>query len=439
MSDGRELLERLLAGTLPDPDGGTVLAVPTARVCIAATLAGAERDCVTSLGLGDHLAVVSDPVTREVLGRRVERALAGTASVRPVVLPAPVHADQRTAASLVRASSRCDALVAVGSGTINDLCKYAAATQDKPYCVFATAPSMNGYTSQNAAITVAGLKRSLAARAARGVFMDLGVLARAPVAMIRAGLGDSLCRSTAQADWLLAHLLLDHPYREMPFALLAPDEEALIAEARALTGGDLAAMERLARTLVLSGFGMSLCGASHPASQGEHLVAHYLEMMHPTRSQRLHGEQIGVTTLTMSRLQRSLLDGPRPVVRPGGPELAQLQAHYGMELGTACWQEFRAKRMEPGRCARLAARIEARWEEVRSRLGAISRPTHELEAALAAAGAPRRPAELGWPSARYAEALARAREIRNRYTALDLAADSDRLGAFIEAEGQRAP
>ena len=104
-------------------------------------------------------------------------------------------------------------LIAVGSGTINDLCKYASALDGKPYAVFATAPSMNGYTSVNAAITVEGHKKSLPAQAAAGVFFDLEVLAAAPVRLIRAGLGDSVCRCTAQADWLLAHLLLGRPYR----------------------------------------------------------------------------------------------------------------------------------------------------------------------------------------------------------------------------------
>ena len=33
-----------------------------------------------------------------------------------------------------------DALIAIGSGTINDLCKYASAQDGKPYAVFATAP-----------------------------------------------------------------------------------------------------------------------------------------------------------------------------------------------------------------------------------------------------------------------------------------------------------
>ena len=83
---------------------------------------------------------------------------------------------------------------------------------------------MNGYTSMNAAITVEGHKKTLPAKAPLGVFIDLGVFAAAPVRMIRAGLGDSLCRSTAQADWLLSRHLRDTPYREAPFALLAADD-----------------------------------------------------------------------------------------------------------------------------------------------------------------------------------------------------------------------
>ena len=83
----------------------------------------------------------------------------------------------------------------------------AAFQLGKPFAVFGTAPSMNGYTSPTAAVTVHGHKKSLPAAAALGVFLDIGVLAAAPARMIRAGLGDSLCRCTAQADWLLAHLL----------------------------------------------------------------------------------------------------------------------------------------------------------------------------------------------------------------------------------------
>ena len=44
---------------------------------------------------------------------------------------------------------------------------------------------------------------------------------------------------------------------------------------------------------------------------------------------------------------------------------------------------------------------------------------------LRAAGAPVEPRELGWPPEFFAAALHHAREIRNRYTFLDLAVDAD--------------
>ena len=113
------------------------------------------------------------------------------------MLEASPHPDLATVGLLRAATATADALVAIGSGTINDLCKYTAARTGKPYVVFATAPSMNGYTSMNAAITVDGHKKSLPATAPLGVFIDLGIFAKAPLRMIQSGLGDSLCRWTA--------------------------------------------------------------------------------------------------------------------------------------------------------------------------------------------------------------------------------------------------
>lgn len=210
-----DALAQLLRGEYPDPDGGPPIGVPVKVVHIAHTLSGIEADIVAPLRLGSRLAIVTDPVTRDVLGVRLERALASLGTILPVVLAAQPHADAQTVETVRRACGSADALVAVGSGTINDLCKYAAAKDGKPYVVFATAPSMNGYTSMNAAITVDGHKQSLPAATPLGVFMDLTVLAAAPARMIRAGLGDSLCRSTAQADWLLSHHLLGKIFRQL--------------------------------------------------------------------------------------------------------------------------------------------------------------------------------------------------------------------------------
>ena len=343
------ILDRLLAGAFEDPDGGAPLSVATRTVAIGAGLVQEAAERVKALELGGRLAVVFDDVTSGVLGERVARALGSIAAIETIGLGAAPHADAGTVDRLCAASAQADALIAVGSGTINDLCKAAARAGNKPYAVFATAPSMNGYTSVTAAITVAGLKKTVPGVAAAGVFLDLDVLSAAPARMIRAGLGDSLCRATCQTDWRLAQAICGAPYRDAPFALLADDEPGLFAEPEALLSGDREAMARLAHTLVLSGFGMAICAGSEPASEGEHLIAHYGDMLLPADiPPPLHGEIVGgcdpdhgaaariaagsAATGGAERRERGGCDGPvRP--RAGGAVLGAVRTQAARSAG----------------------------------------------------------------------------------------------------------
>jgi len=422
-SSRNDPIARLLAGTCADPDGGPDLAVATRRVVIAPSLADDLPACLDGLPLGRKLAVVSDQTTHRVLGAAVERGLAGHWSVAGIRFEESPHADEETVAKLVEATQDAEALVAVGSGTINDICKYASTRAGKPYVAFATAPSMNGYVSTSAAITVHGHKKSLPAQAPLAVFLDLAVMAAAPPRMIRSGLGDSLCRSTAQADWLLAHQLLGQPYRTMPFVLLADDEDALFSQSDALMRGDLGAMERLVRTLILSGFGTAICGSSHAASQGEHMISHYADMLgDPGWPAAFHGEQVGVATLTVARLQERILGEGKLRVAPDTSERTTLLDVFGEDLGGECWNDFKKKRFDRRKAAEVNEILAERWDSIRAEIAAVTRPAAELEAVLERAGAPRTAAELGWPREFYAQAVANARLIRNRYTFLDLCA-----------------
>lgn len=428
------LLDQLSRGRWAEPDTGRPPDVTLPAMVIERSLGGLEAELVRPFGFGRRIAVVSDPTTRAVLGQRVERALGGLADVRPIILPDRPHADKGTATALCRDTATDDALVAVGSGTINDLCKYAAAKAGKPYVVFATAPSMNGYASMSAAITVDGHKKSLAAVAPLGVFMDLEVLAAAPARMIRAGLGDSLCRPTAQADWLLSHRLHGTPYRASPFALLAEDEPVLLDHADALAAGNVEAMRHLARTLLLSGIGMTICHGSYPASQGEHLISHFIDMFAPTdRASFFHGEQVGVATLTMARIQERLLSGPVPAPTPTRMDRQALCAALGDAIGESCWREFAPKRLDGARAAGLRRLLAESWPEVGAEITRVIVPAERLDRALARADAPRSAAEIGLEPAFYARAVAHARYLRDRYTFLDLADDSAGLATLAAA------
>ena len=417
----------LLAGRYPDPETGELLGSESRAIAIEDSLDGMEAELLRGLSLGKKVALIADERTYTALGARVERAISGSFDVQRLVKLGTVHADGETIARLAsEVGPGIDAVVAVGSGTLNDLSKMVALERNIPQVVFATAPSMNGYTSLSASVTIGGIKRSVRARTPVAAFFDLSVLAAAPPAMIQAGLGDSSCRPTAQADWLLSHLLLGRPYREAPFALLAGDEPALFADAAGLLSRDLGAMRRLVRTLVLSGFGMTMCGGSFPASQGEHLLSHYVEMMRPEDvPDALHGEQIAVCALAMARIQDAILAHETPpVIRPSALTREDLVAHFGPLAGVACWTELAPKLFDAARAEELTARLAGQWDAIRTRIARVTHGAERMEKVLAAVGAPATPEALGWPPQLMADALAHAREIRNRYTFLDFAADA---------------
>lgn len=431
-------IDTLLSGRWIDPATGRPVSLPFRAVAIERSLADREAALVKALDLGRRLAVVCDPATHDALGARVARALGSVADVRLVLLPDHPHADAGTVERIRAETKADDALVAVGSGTINDLCKQASFLDRKPFAVFATAPSMNGYASTGAAITVRGHKKSLAAHGAAGVFMDLAVLAASPRHMILSGLGDSVCRPTAQCDWLLSHHLRGTAYSETPFVIQRADEQAMLAGAEGLARGDLQAMESLARVLVLSGFGMCIAGSSAPASQAEHLISHHVEMLGAGVSRphlgrdALHGEQIAVATLTVARLQARLLDLDKPpVLKPTVVDDGAIRAHFG-ESAEGCLKEFRAKALDRAETDRVNALLQSGWPAIRAALARASLPPDAIDAVLARAGAPRRPADIGWSASFHRDAALWARRIRNRYTCLDLIDDSVGLDAWLD-------
>jgi glycerol-1-phosphate dehydrogenase [NAD(P)+] len=187
---------------------------------------------------------------------------------------------------------------------------------------------------------------------------------------------------------------------------------------------------------VLAGLGMGIVGSSHPGSQGEHLISHYLDMIagvaHPAS---LHGEQVGVATLSISRLQNALLGAERPpVLRPTRIDEAAMLRRFGPDLGRQCLAEFSAKALDQAQAQHLNVKLGDDWPEITGQVRQAMLPTERLLQALAAAGAPTTAADLGLSPEFYRDALRHARGIRNRFTILDLAADAGLLEGFAAGE-----
>jgi len=276
---------------------------------------------------GDSLLlVVGDPRTLAVCGNALATALDDLGKdVKTLILGGDrnkLHASEHQVRSLgERIDFHAAGLppganilpVAVGSGTVNDIVKAAAFERNLPYIVVATAASMNGYTSAIAALTVDGLKKTVPSAPPLAVFADPEVLAAAPNRMAVSGLADLLSKPVSSADWKLAHLLWDEPYCEAPVRIADDAVEQAAREAGRIREGDPGGITALFDALLISGMSMAMAGTSSPASGGEHLISHYLDMTAPfepggPREPMLHGEQVGAATAVTTRLYRSVLD-----------------------------------------------------------------------------------------------------------------------------------
>ena len=210
--------------------------------------------------------------------------------------------------------------------------------------------------------------------------------------------------------------------------MLAEDEAVLLDAPEALLRGDLDAMRALARTLVLSGFGMTICGGSYPASQGEHLISHYIDMFAPAgRGNYFHGEQVAVATLTMARIQEAVLAAGPPRLQASPITRTVLKERLGPDIGESCWREFEPKRLSDESAAPLATSAAHVWSDLSDRVRGASIPATRLEAIMKRAGGPTTPAEIGLAPDFYATAVRNARFLRDRYTFLDFADDSGHL------------
>ncbi len=430
--DHAGVLTDLVAGRWCHPLSGKIATVPFKAIVIRETLDGSEPSLLADIGFADKkLAVVSDRFTHDVLGARVVRNLeADGFDVEEIVWEKPRCSDEGVE-ELRALTSKAEALVAVGSGTINDSVKYAGFIDGKPFATFPTSP-MTAHFAGSASVSIDGMKTSIPAHHAEGVFADLSVLAACPKRLIWSAYADVVCRTTAQVDWLLSHRLLGTPYHDTVYHLLAPDEPHLMAEPEAVADGEIEAIARVTRMNGLMGLGTAFAGSTHHGSMAEHMLSHYIDMFagdaHPGTT---HGEQVGVATLAMNRLHHLILDRDEPpVLKSTVVDREAIEMRFGTLIAEACLKSFDAKRFDQAAIDHLNENLEKIWPALIAELRPLMLDPDNIEDALRRVGAPVSAEELGLASDFWQDALCFGRYTRDRYTMLDLAGDAGLLDEF---------
>lgn len=190
-------------------------------------------------------------------------------------------------------------VLSVGTGSVNDPCRLAAARQDKKLCIFGTAPSMDGFASYGAPIVCDGFKSSYAAKSPEVIIGDTKILANAPAELKSAGFGDMIAKYVGLVDWQISTLLTGEYYCEKIASLTRSAVDELMEMADKVTADDEYTAGKIFESLLKTGIAMSFSQNSRPASGSEHIVAHLIECVELRDNivPNYHGEDVGVCTL----------------------------------------------------------------------------------------------------------------------------------------------
>lgn len=260
----------------------------------------------------NSIMLVSDANTYRVCGSDVASILGKKVKVNHILTPNPdivVPNEEKVNELEDVLPEDTDLIVGVGSGVINDLCKYVSFQRNLPYYIVATAPSMDGYASAGAAMILDGMKVTPGARPPKAIIADSRVMKDAPMDMIKSGYGDILGKFSCLNDWKLSHIVNGEYFckeiwnltydmllktKDIGSMLLQRNEDAVITLMEALVG---------------VGVAMAYCGTSRPASGSEHHLSHYFEITGLIKNEPyfLHGIDVAYSAVYTQKLREELL------------------------------------------------------------------------------------------------------------------------------------
>ena len=366
----------------------------------------------------------ADENTYQVAGKSVRKILENSGwTVQLIIIPEtnnkkPV-CDDLTFKILNKSLKQADVFLAVGSGVVNDLTKWLAFERKVPYAVVATAASMNGYTAANVAPTIKGVKSLIRARAPFAVFANPEVIISAPGEMTASGLGDLIAKPMSTTDWVMNNKFFGEHFCEKCASLINEIEPLYFNNPEKVKSCELEAVEALVTGLMYTGFAMTMIGVSSPASGGEHLFSHTLDMMSSVDgvSHDLHGRQVGIGTIISAALYERILSIEKPEIHEMPKDIDEI--FWGNISGSIA-EQYAAKQ-EKLQVMRDKLSSKTFWTELKILLKKRVRPAKQIADCLGKAGAARKFSDINCSSKRAMTALLHAHEIRKRPTVIDLA------------------
>jgi len=388
--------------------------------------------------------IIADANTYKVAGEITETVLQGNAfDLKKYIFEDEEHLipDEKAIGKLlIQIPNDTDLILAIGSGTLNDLARYLSYKLSIPYFIVVTAPSMDGYASTVSPLIVNGLKTTYTAISPRAIIADIDIIKNAPMEMITAGLGDILGKYTCLCDWELGRIINGEYYCETVVNIIRNSIQKCVGNIDGIENRDNFAIKNLMEGLILSGIAMSFVGNSRPASGSEHHLSHFWEMMFLLKGKKaiLHGTKVGVATVIITKLYQLLktktVNFSNAIEKVNSFDQKEwvkcIEKTYKTAAPDIIALEEMAQKNSIEKYNKRIQIIKSKWNDIIRTIEKIVPSAKEIEEILKKVDAPVNPLQVGVDSNTVLNSIIFAKEIRNRYTILQLLWDLGLLEEF---------
>ena len=285
--------------------------------------------------------IVADGNTYKAAGKETEKALFGKELTRVIFDGSTVLIpDEKAIAEVEKYTQGQEIIIGIGSGVIQDLCKYVSHFNKIPYMVVATAPSMDGYASSGAAMILKGMKETVPAGLPKAIVADTEVLRNAPMEMIKAGFGDIIGKYSALNDWKLATIVNGEYFCDYIYNVTYEMIEKTLKTAKGLLNREEESVKAVTEALMIVGIMMSFATNSRPASGSEHHLSHFFEITGIVKNEPYfaHGIDVFYSTYVTAQIREKLLEISYPKFQfvPNRQEYEKdINEAYGV-VGSGC-------------------------------------------------------------------------------------------------------
>ncbi len=338
-------------------------------------------------------------------------------------------------------------LIAIGSGVISDITKYAGDLLGIPVILIATAPSMNGYTSILAAMTEGGIKKTLPVKTLTAIFADINILAKSPVEMVLSGYGDILSKATSVADWKLSQIVKKTYFCPTTFHITDKTETLYMEAAEEIGEKSEKGIEILTDSIMRSGLSMTIVKNSTPSSGTEHAISHYWDLLNlmNKKEKNFHGTQVGIATPMAIRLFD--FTSEYPVKKKVSleklkntymerEELKRFLLRKYKNYGKGLYDQVEKKYLEWHDKKSEIEYVIDNWDSIWNSVYEYVRPVSKIEDVLLRSGAPVKYTDIGLERDEVIDSIVNGWVLRSRYTILDTMHD---LGISLEAAEKIVP